>query len=553
MHLPKKKLAVLILAAIGTFWLTGCSDQDSPTPNVPNVVTLSPADDATGVAVDSNLVITFSENVDAEGGNITIKRNSDNSTVEVIDVTGAQVTGSGTDTITIDPTSDLESATGYYILIDAGAFGDTSGNTYMGISDTTSWDFTTLDCSNPNGPEELLTCMAEDEGKTAEAFWNTVLFDEGTLLDGFCRFGSSTGTEVQQYYFDTFCTEQSINYFSYQNFIDADKEMKNAMGEEYKFLRDAGTDKQARIRDFSNFLATGAQETTSAGATPPYTNDGFYFRWENGALNKCCSEADLGIDPVINLAWVCIDPSRVCDKTTNKYTAYTPGLGYKVAAKFDDDRQVWQVWTQTSWNSVSDNGQKKSGNEMDLTASPNVQSWNENIAPPPGYTIVNLNQVIEPYSWVGMGAIQLTADSVMNFFGWYYNNLEDPTKESADLNAFVELLAADGKLSFLGALWYWNYRVNGTDKPTIEKVLNYYEGKGKESPCHDIAISTILVNGGCNEFDKRKTYYNYFTNTAFGTPITPVTGIFDGVELDSMECGLNMTELQKYCTVTVFQ
>ncbi len=358
--------------------------------NVPNVVTLSPADDATGVAVDSNLVITFSENMDAEEGNITIKESSDNSTVEVIDVTGAQVTGSGTGTITIDPTSDLASATGYYVLIDASAFDDIYGNSYVGISDTTSWDFATLDCSNPCGPEELLTCMAEDAGKeSAEAFWNTVLFDNSKLLDGFCRFGSSSGTEVQQDYFDTFCTEQSINYFSYQNFIDADKEMKDAMGEEYKFLRDDSTDKQARIRDFSNFLATGAQETTSAGAKVPYTNDGFYFRWENGALGKCCSEAELGE----SIDWACTNPSNECDKTTYKYTKYTPGIGFKVAVKLDDDRQVW---THKSWNSVSANA----GNEMDLTASPNVQSWNENIAPPDGYTIVNLNQVIEPYYWV---------------------------------------------------------------------------------------------------------------------------------------------------------
>jgi len=84
-------------------------------------------------------------------------------------------------------------------------------------------------------------------------------------------------------------------------------------------------------------------------------------------------------------------------------------------------------------------------------------------------------------------------------------------------------------------------------------VLNYYEGKGKESPCHDIAISTILVNGGCNDFDKREIYYNYFTEIAFGTKIDPVTGIFDGVELDSMNCNLNTTQLQKYCTETVFK
>lgn len=540
MHLSKK-LAVLILAAICTFWLTGCSSTDSNDQHNPSVVTLSPADDASGVLVDSNLVITFSANMVAGKGNITIKKSSDNSTVEAIDVTSAQVTGWGTDTITIDPTSDLAEATAYYVLIDAGAFDDTSFNLYAGISDTTSWDFTTLNCENPSGPEALLTCMAESAGKeSAETFWNTVLFDNNEVLDGFCRKGSSSGTEVQQYYVDTFCTEQSINYFSYKKFIEADKEMKEVLGDKYKFLRDAGTDKQARIKDFSNFLATGAQETTSA--TKGYTTDGFYWRWEYGGLAECCNEADLGTA----IDWACIGPSRECNMTDNKYTTYTPGIGYKVAVKSDDHAQVY---THTSWNSV----QGSAGNEMDLTVSPNVQTWNQNIKPPDGYEIVNLNQVIEPYYWVGMGAIQLTADSVMNFFGWYYNNLADPTQESADLNAFVERLAADGKLSFLGALWYWNYRVNGSNKPTIEKVLNYYEGEGKNSPCHDIAIATILVNGGCNDFDKRKTYYEYFHEDAFQTPITAVTGTFDGVEFDSMNCLLNTIPLQTYCETKVFQ
>jgi len=542
MLLPKKTLTILTLAAIGTFLLTGCSDdQDNPAPTL-TLLTLSPADDVTGVAVDTNLVITFSENMYAEAGNITMKKSSDDSTVEVIDVTGPQVTGLGTDTITIDLNSDLESATSYYVLIDAGAFDDASGKIYAGIRSPTTWHFTTIDCDNPYGPEELLRCMAKEAGLSAEEFWNTVLFDNKKYLDGFCRFGTSsdTDTEVQKYYFDTFCNEQSINYFSYQKFIDADKEMKEAMGEKYKFLRDDSANKEARIRDFSNFLATGAQETTSAGAG--YTNDGFYFRWEYGGLGKCCSEAELGN----NIAWACIEPSNVCDLATYTYTTYTPGIGYKVAVRQDDKSQVW---THKSWNTVTDNA----GNEMDLAASPNKQVWNNNITPPDDYTIVNLNEVIEPYYWVGMGAIQLTADSVMNFFGWYYNNLVEPLQESADLNAFVERLATDGKLSFLGAFWYWNYRVNGTGRPTIEKVLNYYEGEGKESPCHDIAISTILVNGGCNDFDKREIYYNYFTETAFGTKIDPVTGIFDGVELDSMNCNLNTTQLQKYCTETVFK
>ena len=42
---------------------------------------------------NANIVLTFSEAVDAESGNITIKKTSDDSTIETIDVTGAKVSG----------------------------------------------------------------------------------------------------------------------------------------------------------------------------------------------------------------------------------------------------------------------------------------------------------------------------------------------------------------------------------------------------------------------------------------------------------------------------
>ena len=58
--------------------------------------------------MDANIVLNFSENVDAESGNITIKKTSDDSTVEAIDVGGGQISGSGTSQITVDPSSDLE-------------------------------------------------------------------------------------------------------------------------------------------------------------------------------------------------------------------------------------------------------------------------------------------------------------------------------------------------------------------------------------------------------------------------------------------------------------
>jgi hypothetical protein len=63
--------------------------------------------------------------------------------VEAISVSGSQVTGSGSSTITVNPTDDLAYSTEYYVLIDATAFDDASSNSYTGISDTTALSFTT--------------------------------------------------------------------------------------------------------------------------------------------------------------------------------------------------------------------------------------------------------------------------------------------------------------------------------------------------------------------------------------------------------------------------
>ena len=116
-------------------------DADS---TAPTLSSSTPADNAPGVAVDSNIVLNFSESVDAESGNITIKKTSDNSTVETIDVTSGQVTGSGSSQITINPSSNFIGSTEYYILIDASAFDDSSSNSYAGISSTTDLSFTTV-------------------------------------------------------------------------------------------------------------------------------------------------------------------------------------------------------------------------------------------------------------------------------------------------------------------------------------------------------------------------------------------------------------------------
>ncbi|MDQ5954173.1 MAG: large repetitive protein [Patescibacteria group bacterium] len=137
------------------FWVLDQTDTDiykyfaTSDVTAPLVSTLSPTDGAIDVAVASNLVITFDEAVNVGTGNITIYKSSDDSIIEAIDVTGGLVTGTGTTTITVNPTSNLAEGTDYYIQIDATAFDDTSGNSFAGILDETTWNFTTIDATGP--------------------------------------------------------------------------------------------------------------------------------------------------------------------------------------------------------------------------------------------------------------------------------------------------------------------------------------------------------------------------------------------------------------------
>ena len=113
----------------------------------PVAQTLSPADNATGVAADADLVITMDENLVKGTGNITIY-NSDQSVFEQIDVTGSKVTVSNT-VVTINPDGTFQSPGSYYVKVASSAIQDASGNAYVGIQNTTSWNFATVDAVAP--------------------------------------------------------------------------------------------------------------------------------------------------------------------------------------------------------------------------------------------------------------------------------------------------------------------------------------------------------------------------------------------------------------------
>ncbi|AFY80093.1 Ig-like domain-containing protein [Oscillatoria acuminata] len=172
-----------------TAWNFKTSDTTPPT-----ATSFTPADNAVNVAVGANLVIAFSENVQKGTGNLVIKKVSDNSIAETIDVTSTNVTVTG-NTVTINPTSELADGIDYYVEIAAGAIKDLAGNNFAGITGATAWNFTTEDTTPPNPP--TIANISSDSGTpgdgitndatlifagTAEANSTVTLFKDGTSI-----------------------------------------------------------------------------------------------------------------------------------------------------------------------------------------------------------------------------------------------------------------------------------------------------------------------------------------------------------------------------------
>jgi len=125
--------------ALSSGQTSGCGSPKSIDVTAPTLTSSSPADDDTNVALGSNITLTFSETVVDAGGTITLKKSSDNSTVQSF--TGYSVSGN---TVTLNPTNNLAFSTGYYVEIGSTAVKDATGNTYAGLTGATSLNFTTV-------------------------------------------------------------------------------------------------------------------------------------------------------------------------------------------------------------------------------------------------------------------------------------------------------------------------------------------------------------------------------------------------------------------------
>ena len=85
------------------------------TPTPPIIIDLSPTDNATGVSIDTDLVLTFNENVVKDTGTITLYDAADDTVVASIEIASGQVSIAGTE-VTANLINNLEKSKKYYVL-----------------------------------------------------------------------------------------------------------------------------------------------------------------------------------------------------------------------------------------------------------------------------------------------------------------------------------------------------------------------------------------------------------------------------------------------------
>jgi methionine-rich copper-binding protein CopC len=138
--LAKSIAAIVAVSAITTLGLTGTARAATPT-----LVSTSPATLATGVAIDANIVLTFSEAVSAEVGQITIIKFSDKTVFEVIRVGDSSKVFMNGAVVTINPAGTFAYNTRYAVLVDGTAFESvTDDQSFGGIQSEGTLNFTTL-------------------------------------------------------------------------------------------------------------------------------------------------------------------------------------------------------------------------------------------------------------------------------------------------------------------------------------------------------------------------------------------------------------------------
>ena len=151
-----------------------------PNGTAPTVTAFSPVDEATDVAIASNIVVTFSEAIDRGTGNIVLKTAAGATVATYAAASSANLSIAGA-VLTINPTTDLDFGTGYKVEFAAGSIKDLAGNSFAG---STSYNFTTAPAGNPRDNDFNAAQFASPSVVGAGVGDDTYLLSNTLLLPG---------------------------------------------------------------------------------------------------------------------------------------------------------------------------------------------------------------------------------------------------------------------------------------------------------------------------------------------------------------------------------
>ena len=157
-----------------TTWRFTTVAENTSAPVITNTV---PADDATGVLPDANLVAEFDQIILVGSGNITISNLTEATTHETVAITNAaQVSISG-NVLTIVPSVLLNGSNEFAVLIDDGAVMNYSDVNFAGINNTTNWSFR----GDITGPTVATLIPADEESNGLPTTELVITFDEDVM------------------------------------------------------------------------------------------------------------------------------------------------------------------------------------------------------------------------------------------------------------------------------------------------------------------------------------------------------------------------------------
>ncbi|HUH45503.1 MAG TPA: Ig-like domain-containing protein [Arenibacter sp.] len=143
----------------------------------PYVISYNPVSGVDGVALNSNLVITFDDIVFKGEGKIRITTDIEEAN-QIIDVNDAAVTLSNVNRVMTIKAQDFMSGREYQVVLDKGIVRDSVGNRYFGMPDNEIWKFKTGGNPDDTDAPELLATSPVNGDSGAGIFSFELQFNE---------------------------------------------------------------------------------------------------------------------------------------------------------------------------------------------------------------------------------------------------------------------------------------------------------------------------------------------------------------------------------------